>query len=345
MAFAATMLIGFIAACALTPVVRSFALRRGILDRPSLPRKLHQTPVPLLGGLAMVTAFLVAVGAALVFGWLPGTHIQPRYLAGLAAALGLLVLGGSLDDVHDLPPQKQIIWPLAAALIAIASGIGTDVITNPFGGLIYLGGFSAIFTFFWLMGMTYTTKFLDGLDGLVTGVSGIGALVIAAVSMMKEVSQPDTAILALAFAGVCAGFLVFNFHPAKIFLGEGGSTAAGFLLGVLAIISGGKIATTLLVLGLPILDAAVVILRRLIQGRSPVAADRSHLHFRLLDLGFTQRQTALFLYFIAAFFGASTLVLRGTEKLAALAVLASILVALVAGSMALLERGRKYEKK
>jgi UDP-GlcNAc:undecaprenyl-phosphate GlcNAc-1-phosphate transferase len=182
-----------------------------------------------------------------------------------------------------------------------------------------------LFTVAWLMGMTYTTKFLDGIDGLVSGITVIGALVIGAVSVMQEVAQPDTALLALMVAGAFAGFLLFNAFPARVFLGEGGSTMAGFLLGTLAIISGGKIATTLLILGLPILDAAVVLIRRVLSGKSPTTADRSHLHFKLLDIGLTQRQTVLFFWLIAALFGVSTLVLRGPEKLAALGVLVAVL--------------------
>jgi UDP-GlcNAc:undecaprenyl-phosphate GlcNAc-1-phosphate transferase len=333
-----TALAGFAAAAALTPFVRAIALQLGIVDTPTLPRKLHKKPTPLLGGVALVVALTLTIIFAVTMGWLPGEYIKTRSLVGLGAALVLLALGGALDDRYDLKPSRQIIWPIAAALVAIWSGIGTEVVTNPFGGLIHLGFLAPVFAFIWLLGMTYTTKFFDGLDGLVAGVTGIGALVIAAVSLMVEVSQPDTAVLAVALAGVCAGFLIYNFFPATIFLGEGGSTVCGFLLGALAIVSGGKIATTLLVLGLPILDAVVVIARRVLNGRPIASGDRSHLHFRLLELGLTQRQAVLFLYFMAAFFGASTLVLRGSQKIAALALAACVLVVIIAGSMAVVRR-------
>ncbi len=327
----------------LTPLVRYAAISADVMDRPSLPRKTHRAPTPLLGGLAIFGALLVAVLAAVHFGWLPGLHIKEKYLVGTLIAATIIIIGGALDDALDLKPGFQIIWPIAASLVVIASGIGVDVVTNPAGGYIHLDKYvftvlwwqgipykvtlvADLFTLVWLLGMSYTTKFLDGLDGLVSGVTAIGALVLAAVSLMKEVSQPDTAVLALILAGACLGFLVFNTHPAKIFLGEGGSIICGFLLGVLAIISGGKIATALLALGLPIFDTAFVIVRRLWLRRPVTAGDRSHLHYRLLDAGFTQRQTVMIYYFFAALFGVSTLILRGWQKVAALGLLFSILV-------------------
>ena len=344
-------LLAFIVAAVVTPYVRRLAWRLDIVDRPDSQRKTHGRPVALMGGLAIFLAITAAVVGAVAVGWLPGDHIKGKFLAGIIAAALILTVGGVLDDAYDLRPSRQIVFPLLAALAIVASGIGIKFITNPFGGqffldryavtVLWLGGIpyklsiiADLFTVCWLMGMTYTTKFLDGLDGLVSGVTVIGALVIAAVSVMKDVSQPDTAMLALVVAAAFLGFLLFNASPASIFLGEGGSTMAGFLLGTLAIISGGKIATTLLVIGLPLFDAAFVIVRRMVKDRkSPTAADRSHLHFRLLDLGFTPRQVVLFYYFVAALFGTSTLILKGWENVAAIGFLVSVLAALTAAGM------------
>jgi UDP-GlcNAc:undecaprenyl-phosphate GlcNAc-1-phosphate transferase len=342
MVFVLAFLIAFALAVAATPLAAVFARKVGAVDAPDGGRKQHGRPVPLMGGLAIGIALLASSGIALSMGWLPGDHIRAKYVIGLGIALTLLAIGGALDDKLNLSPRTQIIWPFLAVLIVIASGIGVSFITNPLGGIIHLDPIvttvlwwdgipyrltllADLFTVAWLMGMTYTTKFLDGIDGLVSGITVIGALVIGAVSVMQEVAQPDTALLALMVAGAFAGFLLFNAFPARVFLGEGGSTMAGFLLGTLAIISGGKIATTLLILGLPILDAAVVLIRRVLSGKSPTTADRSHLHFKLLDIGLTQRQTVLFFWLIAALFGVSTLVLRGPEKLAALGVLVAVL--------------------
>jgi len=336
-------LVAFIFALGITPTIRWVAWKMQIVDRPSGERKKHGREVALLGGLAVFFALVAGVIAAMWDGVLPAVHIKPKFLVGIVSAAALLVLGGAIDDAHDLKPLRQLIWPVAAVIAVIASGIGVAYVTNPFGGQIVLDRLTwnvlwfdglpykltlvaDAFTFLWLMGMTYTTKLLDGLDGLVSGVTVIGALVIAAVSLTRDVSQPDTAVLAFILAGAYLGFFFFNAAPARIFLGEGGSTLAGFMLGLLAIVSGGKIATALLVLGLPLLDAIVVVLRRLFSRRAITAGDRSHLHFRLLDLGFTPAQVTLIYCFIAALFGTSTLILQGWEKIAALLLLTSILV-------------------
>ena len=338
--------VAFVAAFVLTPLVGRLAIRHGVLDRPDGGRKQHSRPIPLWGGLALLAALVLGVTAAAAVGAVPGTHIKFKFLVGLAAAVGLLTAGGMLDGKFNLRPGRQFVWPVLAALAVIASGIGVTYVTNPLGGLVYLNELSVtvlwwdglpykltvladLFTLVWLLGMTYTTKLLDGLDGLVVGVTGIGALVLAAVSLMREVAQPDTAVLAMILAGACFGFLIFNANPARIFLGEGGSTLCGFALGVLAIISGGKIATALLVLGLPILDAALVIIRRVVIERRPFSVgDRSHLHFRLIDAGLSIRETVLIYYLTAALFGITTLVLRGWQKILALALLAALTASL-----------------
>lgn len=342
--------ISFAAAACVTPLVRLLAWRANVVDRPDGARKAHGRPVALLGGVALFAAIAIGVAVAVGSGWLPGDHVKGKYLVGIVVAAFLLTFGGAWDDARNLRPWQQIVWPLAAALVIVASGVGITFVTNPFGGQLHLNAYSYTvlwvagipykvtpladaFTVLWLLGMTYTTKFLDGLDGLVSGVTVIGALVVAGVSMMKEVSQPDTAVLAVIVAAAFAGFLLFNGGPASIFLGEGGSTLAGFLLGTMAIISGGKIATTLLVLGLPLFDAAFVIVRRIVQKKSPASGDRSHLHFRLLDLGWSQRHVVMLYYFVAALFGTSTLILQGWEKVVAIGMVASILFALTAVAM------------
>lgn len=338
------IILTFLISATATAAVRRIALRAGVVDRPDGVRKKHGRSVPLMGGVAIFVALAAGIAIAGASGWVTGEFIKEKHLAGILVASFLLVFGGALDDRWNLRPSRQIVWPLLAAFVIIASGIGITYVTNPFGGLLHLDRYAATvlwwqgipykatfladaFTLVWLMSMTYTTKLLDGLDGLVAGIAVIGAVIIAAVSMMREVSQPDTAALALVVAAAFLGFLLFNFHPARIFLGEGGSTLAGFLLGTLAIASGGKIATALLVLGLPLFDAALVVFRRLRHHARPTSGDRSHLHFRLLELGFTHRQAVLFYYMTAAAFGTGTLVLRGWQKVAALGALLALLLA------------------
>ncbi len=343
-------ILSFGVAVILTLLVRKMALRIKVVDRPQKfpERKIHSRSIPLLGGLAIFISIVLVTGYyALFTDRLIGGYMLPKYLVGMLIAGGLLMLGGFLDDKYDLKPQHQIIWPIIASLAVIGSGIGITYITNPFGGVFYLDEvkiylfsyqaipyyitlFADLFAFFWLMGMMYTTKFLDGLDGLVGGITTIGALILFFLSLNQEVAQPETALLAIIVAGAMAGFLMFNFYPAKIFLGEGGSLFAGFILGVLSIISGAKIATALLILGIPILDVVWVIIRRVFfEKKSPFkTADKKHLHFRLLDIGWSHRTAVLFLYVISLLFGITALFLKTQQKLIALAVLLGIMVLL-----------------
>lgn len=343
LAFGLSFVIGTIA----TWLMRRLALRWGAVDRPSdaPDRKHHAIPIPLLGGLAMIAASLTCWWILTWAGVLITSVFPLKYLIGLSVAGILLAIGGAWDDRWKLSPGKQIIWPALAALAVIIAGVGVDFITNPWGGLISLHQFDLtvfrwsgvayqltlwadVFTFIWVLGMMYTTKILDGLDGLVSGVGVIGAIVVFLLTLRPEVNQSSIGLLALGFGGAAAGFLVFNWHPAKIFLGESGALFVGFVLGTLAIISGGKIATALLIMGLPILDLAwVIIQRRFIRHTSPWrTADRSHLHLRLLDAGLSVRQSVLLLYGVTALFGVSTLYFAGLQKVYALLALGVLLL-------------------
>jgi len=191
--------------------------------------------------------------------------------------------------------------------------------------------------------MIYTTKFLDGLDGLVSGVTVIGSIILFCVSLFWDVDQSGTSVLCLILAGSTLGFLLFNFYPARIFLGEGGSTFLGFMLGVLAIISGAKIATALLIMGIPILDVVWVIIRRLFNERhSAFLGDKKHLHFRLLDIGLNQRQVVLLLYLLTLIFGSIALFQDTIGKIVAFIVL--IIVMLALASFVVIRYKKIYEK-
>ena len=328
---------GLILSLALTPLVRLIAKRFGVLDVPDAERKLHRKPTPLLGGLAIFMALALSVIA--FKGSLLGGFLMPKHLAGILIGAAVLIIGGYFDDRYDLKPWQQLGFTAAAA----AAGIGADVITNPFGGVWRLdlwhltvferGGVpyrltlpADLFTFGWLMAMMYTTKLLDGLDGLVSGLVVIGATVLALYSLTPLVGQPELARLAMIAAGAFGGFLFYNARPASIFLGEGGSTLAGYLLGVMAVMAGGKIGTTLMVLAVPFMDMLWTIVRRLFEGRSPVKGDAGHLHFRLVASGLTPGRTVALFWLFAAAFGGVGLFLRGKEKLPALAILAILFV-------------------
>lgn len=324
--------LAFALAVILTKLVIIFASRYQIVDRPQAnSRKIHQQTLPLAGGLAIYLSWLLVI----IVLWLNHSLIDTRINIGLLgwflAAGALLVLTGLADDKWQWPAKWTIWGPIIAIGMVILAGLKVSYITNPGGGVLYFdnwwgGVFSLILTFVWLLGMTYTTKLLDGLDGLATSIGLVASIVIFLVSLSWDVVGSTTSWLAVSLAGVLAGFLVWNWHPAKIFLGEGGSTLIGFTLGVLAIISGSKIATALLVMGLPVLDIIIVIIRRIIKHQPWWQGDQEHLHFRLLAAGLKQQQAVLLLSFISLAFGLVSLFVTTKAKLSALFLLLLIMV-------------------
>ncbi len=337
MSYALYGLFAFVLAVVLTPLVRYFAFRVNAVDVPRPPRNLHSKTVAKLGGLAI----FLAVGVTLML-YIYGGGVDPflvpfKFIWGTLIGAVILMIGGFLDDKYELPPYALAVFPTLAAIAIIASGVGVGItqLSNPFGEPFKLdfnflwmpASYTLIFV--WMMGMMFTTKFLDGLDGLVAGIGLIAGLTLFALSLTATINQPITASFAIILVGALAGYLIYAFHPASIFLGEGGSTFIGFLLGVFSIILGGKIATALLVMGIPILDVAWVIAQRLWSRKSPFRGDRLHIHFKLLDLGFTQKQTALILYGLSAVFGFTAVFLQSMGKLVALGLLFAMMVLLI----------------
>jgi UDP-GlcNAc:undecaprenyl-phosphate/decaprenyl-phosphate GlcNAc-1-phosphate transferase len=313
----------------LTCLFKKLAFYFKILDYPDKDRKTHDQPMPLLGGMAIFITFLIAVLILMPRLLLGGLNIY-HWLSVLLGGL-VLMIGGFLDDKYNLKARWQIFFPIIAAILPILGGVSIDKLSTPAGGIISVPSIlSMALIVIWLLGMMYTTKLLDGVDGLVSGLGVIGALVIFLFTSTTQYAQADISLAALLFAGACLGFLILNFYPAKIFLGEGGSLLVGYILGVLAIISGAKIAIALLIMALPILDVAWTIVRRLMRGKNPFKfADRDHLHHRLLKIGLSARQTALVFYLFAIIFGLSGLFLQSKGKLLALAFLVIVMVALI----------------
>jgi len=328
-------LAAFILTAILTLLVKKIALFLKVVDDPdqdaSQGRKIHQKPTPLLGGLAIFGAyfFLLFLFSSYFF----SGNLRWPHLIGFFSGALIIIIGGILDDKYQLRPQQQFIFPVLAIAAVILGGVEIAKITNPLGGFINLQSFvflSPLLIAIWLLGMMYTTKLLDGADGLVSGISAIGGFIIFLFTLTTRYYQPDIAFAAILLAGSAIGFLIFNWHPAKIFLGEGGSLLLGYILGVLAIISGGKIAIALLIMGIPILDVAWTIFRRLLSGKNPFKfADRQHLHHRLLALGLGQRRTVLIFYFFSLIFGLSGLFLQSRGKLWALSVLLGLMLLVV----------------
>jgi UDP-GlcNAc:undecaprenyl-phosphate GlcNAc-1-phosphate transferase len=316
--------VAFLGALFLTPLVSRVARRFGFVDVPREPKHVHHTPIPRLGGAAL---FLPFVAAVLLTFLLPVERKDPlevHRLTGLLLGSAIVFLLGVWDDKRELGPVPQFAVQLVAAVVALYFGITIGEIANPFGGVMVFGPLVAVvFTLFWLVGMMNTVNWLDGLDGLAGGVTVIASVLLFVHSY--RLGQYSVSILPLALAGCVLGFLPFNFHPAKVFLGTSGAVFLGFALGSLAVIGGAKMATALLVMGIPILDVGWQIINRLRLGRSPLLGDRGHLHHRLLDLGLSQRRVVLFFYLLCAAFGGLALVLAsGLQKLLALLIMGAV---------------------
>jgi UDP-GlcNAc:undecaprenyl-phosphate GlcNAc-1-phosphate transferase len=319
----------FFLSVVLTEIARRLAIRFNFFDRPDAERKTHNAATPLFGGAAVFLAFFIAL--YFLRDKILAGNLEAHHWVGFFIGACFLMLGGFLDDKFNLRPSKQIIFPVLAIFSVIFGGVEIEKITNPFGGFFYPGYLSATIILLWLLGMMYTTKLLDGVDGLVSGVSAIGGFIIFLFTITTKYYQPDIGLAALVFSAACLGFLIFNWHPARIFLGEGGSLLLGYILGVLAIISGGKIAVALLIMGIPIMDVLWTILRRLKEGKNPFKfADKKHLHFRLLEMGLGARKTVLFYSAFSLIFGLLALFLQSKEKIFALVILALIMAGIVA---------------
>lgn len=339
------VLTGIIFSIIFTPLVKKIALKYQIVDLPGA-RKIHSKPIPLLGGVAIFISFFLSTIIFWSLGYIEDPKIKGLQVLAILLAGFILMVGGVLDDKFNLKPTKQIIWPILAIGIIILAGIKIQFVTNPLGGVLKFSPIiGTLLAVIWILGMIYTTKFLDGLDGLVAGITTIGSIIIFVVSLYWDVALSGTSILSLILAGSCLGFLVFNWHPAKIFLGEGGSVFCGFMLGILAIISGSKIATALLIMGVPILDVIWVILRRIWEGRSPASADRKHLHFRLLDIGLNHRQAVFVLYLITIAFGTTSLFLHSKGKAIALMILGIFMVLLISSLVFSYQYKIRHEQK
>ncbi len=344
--FAITFGVAFLLALILTPLSRWLGEKWEIVAVPG-GRRQHLQPVSRIGGAAIYLAFVAAVIVSQLFvvnpaapgSNLPGSLTVYRFdpkevirLAGLLIGGTLIFLVGLYDDWRELSPLPQYIAQVIAAGIAVGFLIFIEYVNNPFTGqqtpdFPYL--VTATISLFWLGLMMNTVNWLDGLDGLSTGVVAIACVVLFANGVFRlDPPQHSVALLPLALLGATLGFLPFNFSPARVFLGSSGAFFIGFSLGVLSIIGGAKMASILLVMGLPLLDVAWQIFNRLSKGKNPVQGDRGHLHFRLHDQGFSQRQIVIGYYvFCAAFGGLALFISSRLYKLIALAVMGAICLA------------------
>ena len=321
-ALVAAMLISFIT----TPVVKSLAERVGAVDVPKDGRRMHDHPIPRMGGLAIFLGFLLST---LIF--VPLSQSMRGMLLGAI----LIVILGMFDDIYALPALPKLLVQIGAALIAVLHGNVIQVISNPNilsdNPYWVLGGWSIPVTVIWIVAITNAVNLIDGLDGLAVGVATISSLTMLVIAML--VSDNLVALTTAALAGGCIGFMPYNHNPAKIFMGDTGSTFLGFVLATVSIQGLFKFYTIIsfavpfLMLGLPLFDTCFAILRRISKGQNPMAPDRSHVHHRLIDMGFNQKQAVGILYVVSAILGLSAVVLTTSGALKAMLLLCALCLA------------------
>jgi UDP-GlcNAc:undecaprenyl-phosphate GlcNAc-1-phosphate transferase len=310
-----TFNLALVIALLVVPVADRLGRRFNIISKPG-GRRVNEGDVrgvSRLGGVSLYLAFTIAVLVAQV---MPVPRFDPYEvirIAGLLLGGTIIFLIGLLDDIFHFGSLPQFLGQFLAAAVAVSFQIFIEYFNNPLTGQQtepwpYV--VTVALSFFWLVGMMNTVNWMDGLDGLAAGVALITGTVLFINSAFRlDPPQTSVSLLMLALMGSSLGFLLYNFYPARIFMG-GGAMYLGFLMGTLSIIGGAKMATVLLVMGLPLMDAVWQIIHRIRRGRSPFEGDRGHIHFRLLDMGFSHRQIVLAYYCFCAFFGILTLVIE-----------------------------------
>ncbi len=324
----------------LTPLTIRYAARLSAIDEPDEDRRVHEKPIPRTGGIAVAASFVIVGVAGLainaVFHFAPPLReVRTPELIALFVGVGLGGVLGYLDDRLQLRARWQFIGQFVLAAIAVALGIGIEKFPNPFGGgpyevaggmLVDIAGYGfdigvAAITTIWIVGMLNSVNFVDGLDGLLGGIALIAVTTLGIVSLTGDSVQPAVAVMCGLMAGALLGFLRYNFHPARVFIGTSGVFAVGYALAVLSVLGTAKLAVALLVLGVPIIDTFWIIIRRTLSGRSPFSADRGHFHHRLLDLGLSHRQAVLLIYAICIVLAALSLILPGSSQITAFLVI------------------------
>lgn len=293
------VILSFILAYFSMPLVLKLAVAIGAVDQPS-SRKMHCEPMPRLGGLGMFFAFMAVM---LITQY---QHLNAS-LVGILLGAAIIAATGIIDDVFRLSPWIKLAAQIGAALVAVHYGVKMQVVTNPFDGVFQLGFYSIPLTVLWIIGVTNAVNLIDGLDGLAGGVAGIAALTIGIVAFRE--GQFSIAFIALVLAGAVAGFLPYNFHPAKTFMGDTGSMFLGFILSCISIAGMAKSVTVIsllvpvVILAIPIFDTFFAIVRRVNNGKPIFKPDKEHLHHRLIALGYGHRKSVLIIYGISAFVG------------------------------------------
>ncbi|EKU48519.1 glycosyltransferase family 4 protein [Staphylococcus massiliensis] len=296
------IVLSMIVSLILTPIIIIFSKKMNILDRPNI-RKVHTEPISMLGGTVILLAFLIGIWFA---------HPVEEEIKPLVIGSVLIYLLGLIDDLFDLKPIIKLIGQILVALVVVYYGITIDFISLPIGPTIHFGYFSIPFTIFWIVAISNAINLIDGLDGLAAGVSAIALITIGFIAILQV--NIFIMMICSVLLGSLLGFLCFNFHPAKIFLGDSGALLIGYIIGFVSLLGFKNITLISLffpvvILAVPFIDTLFAMVRRVKKGQSIMQADKSHLHHRLLDLGYSHRQTVILIYSIAILFSIASIIL------------------------------------
>ncbi|MFD0827020.1 glycosyltransferase family 4 protein [Neobacillus sp. M.A.Huq-85] len=317
-----TFLLCFLCSILITPIVKKLAFKLGATDNPN-QRKVHLKIMPRLGGLAIYVSFIL--GLLLM-------HPDSQYHAAIVVGSVIILAAGILDDIYELSAKIKFLLQISAALIVVYwGGVHVDFINLPFGGNLYFGAMSVPITVIWIVGVTNAINLIDGLDGLAAGVSSIALITISAMAIVM--GDPYVMTMGAILLASTLGFLIFNFHPAKIFMGDTGALFLGYMIAVLSLLGFKNVAfisfvVPVIILGVPISDTFFAIVRRLYNKNPLSAPDKSHLHHCLLKLGFTHRQTVLLIYAMSAMFGLAAVIFTMTTVWGSILMLIIILLAI-----------------
>ncbi len=324
-----------------TPLARVIACRVGAVDVPKDGRRMHDHPIPRMGGLAIFFGFLVSV---LLFADID------KQVRGILLGSIIIITLGMVDDIVPLPAWFKFIVQIFAAWVAVRHGVCMEWIANPvFTSDVPFLGFgiwSTPITILWIVGITNSVNLIDGLDGLAVGVSAISSVSMLIIAL--TLGQSNVAIILAAVVGACIGFMPYNFNPARIFMGDSGALLLGYILACVSVVGLLKFytiisfAVPLLALGLPIFDTAFAIVRRLLKGQNPMSPDRGHFHHRLIDMGMSQKQAVAFLYSISAVLGLSAVLITTSGEMKAIVLIIAFAVAMAIG--VILIRGRESRR-
>ncbi|GEL78725.1 glycosyltransferase family 4 protein [Tenuibacillus multivorans] len=289
-----SLILTFIVALIITPLIKKLAIKIGAVDQPS-GRKVHQKVMPRLGGLAIYLSFMIGM----IFFYPDSVYTIPILIGGT-----IIVITGMLDDLYELSPKWKLLGQILAAVVVLGS-VQVEFINLPFGGQLYFGMFSIPITIIWIVAITNAINLIDGLDGLAAGVSSIALLTISSMSIIM--GNDLVMVMGFMLLGSTVAFLFYNFYPAKIFMGDTGALFLGYMIGVFSLL-GFKNVTVfsfiipIVILGVPISDTIFAMIRRKLQGKPISAPDKSHLHHRLLQIGFSHPLTVLLIYVLSGIF-------------------------------------------